>query len=85
MNCFISAQRRVLSRAENSEEHAMEVFDTIIGDECLMGSGVIIVEGSEIGKGCVIAAGAVISGIYGDNLFFAGNPARAIPKKNMNG
>lgn len=37
--------------------------DVLIGDNCWIGAGVIILKGSVIGEGSVIGAGSVISGI----------------------
>lgn len=46
-----------------------------IGDSCWICARVIILPGVKIGKGCVIAAGAVVSKDVPDYSVVAGNPA----------
>lgn len=48
----------------------------VIGNNCWIGAGVTILDGSEIGDGCVIAAGAVVSGSIPPNSVAMGIPAR---------
>ncbi len=48
----------------------------VIGNNCWIGAGVTILDGSEIGDGCVIAAGAVVSGSIPANAVAMGIPAR---------
>ncbi|MFY0672632.1 MAG: hypothetical protein JXQ87_04480 [Bacteroidia bacterium] len=81
MNCFISAQRRIKSRKVLDDASAIETLVTEIGDECMFASGCFIVEGSKLGNRCIVAAGAIVSGTFGDDLLLVGNPARPIPQK----
>ena len=39
----------------------MSLGEVIIGDNCWIGSNVILLKGAHIGDGCVIGAGCVIS------------------------
>lgn len=50
----------------------------VVGDNCWIGSGVTILDGTKIGNNTVIAAGAVVSGEYEDNCILGGIPARMI-------
>ena len=53
-----------------------------IGSDCWIGAKVTILDGAEIGNGCVFAAGAVVpAGKYEDNCVYAGVPAKLIKKR----
>lgn len=49
-----------------------------IGNDVFIGMNAIILKGTELGDGCVVGAGAVVSGKYGPNCVIAGNPAKVI-------
>ena len=51
--------------------------DVIIGDDCWIGENVTIV-GAQIGKGSIVSAGSVVSGIIPDYSIVMGNPARIV-------
>jgi acetyltransferase-like isoleucine patch superfamily enzyme len=53
-----------------------------IGQNCWIGAKVTILDGSIVGDGCVIAAGAVVSGIFPDNVIIGGVPAKIIKEIN---
>ena len=38
----------------------------------------IILKGTTIGNNCVVGAGSVVHGTFGDNCVIAGNPAKVI-------
>jgi len=50
----------------------------LIGDGCWIGARAVILPGSSIESGCVIAAGAVVSGVCEANGLYGGVPARRI-------
>jgi acetyltransferase-like isoleucine patch superfamily enzyme len=50
----------------------------VVGDDCWLGAGTIILAGVEIGAGSVIAAGSVVSRSFGPNSVVAGVPARLV-------
>lgn len=79
LNCAIVAQKRVASRKEKPGADGTEWFSTEIGDECLFGTGAMVLEGSKLGNRCVVGAGAVVQGTYPDDTVLIGNPARPIP------
>lgn len=49
-----------------------------IGSNCWLASGVTVCGGAEIGDGCVIGAGSVVTHSIPANSFAAGNPCRVI-------
>lgn len=49
-----------------------------IGNNCFIGCNTIILKGTELGDGCIVGAGAVVSGKFPDNCVIAGNPAQII-------
>lgn len=51
-----------------------------IGENCFIGCNSIILKGTVLGDGCVVGAGAVVSGKFEGNSVIAGNPARVIKK-----
>jgi acetyltransferase-like isoleucine patch superfamily enzyme len=53
-----------------------------IGNNCWIGSKVTILDGVEIGDGCVIAAGAVVQASFPPNSVIGGVPARILKQRN---
>ncbi len=49
-----------------------------IGNNCWIGAKVTILDGTVIGDNCIVAAGAVVSGIYPNNTIIGGVPAKVI-------
>src|SRR5215472_3719658 len=49
-----------------------------IGSGTWLGTGVIVLPGSEIGRNVVVAAGSVVRGVIGDHCVVAGVPARVV-------
>lgn len=54
---------------------------TIIGDDVWIGHGAIILGGVNIGKGSIIAAGAVVTKDFPNYSIIGGNPARVIKQR----
>ncbi|MEZ9368106.1 acyltransferase [Shewanella sp. 10N.286.51.B2] len=49
-----------------------------IGSNCWIGAKVTILDGSIVGNGCIIAAGAVVNGIFPDDTVIGGVPSRIL-------
>lgn len=55
-----------------------------IGDDCWIGAKVTILDGTVIGKHCVVAAGAVVKGTFPDYTVIGGVPAKIIKSLHEN-
>ena len=49
-----------------------------IGNNCWVGAKATILDGTKIGNGCIVAAGAVVKGEFPDNVIIGGIPAKII-------
>ncbi|MCH4191997.1 MAG: acyltransferase [Butyrivibrio sp.] len=69
-----------------NDVHGGEAADLIptkeihIGKDCFIGCNTIILKGTELGDGCVVGAGAVVSGKFEAGSVIVGNPAKVIRK-----
>ena len=52
-----------------------------IGDDCWIGAKVTILDGTVLGNGCVVAAGAVVRGIIPPYSIIGGVPAKIIKSR----
>ena len=53
----------------------------VIGNNCWIGAKVTILDGVHIGDGCVVAAGAVVTKNFPDNVVIGGVPAKIIKSR----
>ena len=62
-----------------AEQSGMETKgETIIGENCWLGARITVLDGSVIGKHCVIGANALVTGRIDDNSLAVGSPAQKI-------
>jgi acetyltransferase-like isoleucine patch superfamily enzyme len=50
----------------------------VIEDDVWLGANVVVLDGAVIGKGCVVAAGAVVRGVLEPYSIYAGAPAQRV-------
>ena len=80
----IGAELRVITRNHNfdridipmQQQGNTEEKGVMIGDDVWIGDRVIILPGVHIGNGCIIGAGAVVTGNVPDHALMLGVPAR---------
>ena len=77
----------------HSENHKFLDFNTpirlqgsirigvVIGEDCWIGSNVTILDGVRLGKGCIVAAGAVVNKSFDDYSIIGGVPAQIIKNR----
>ncbi len=51
-----------------------------IGNDCFIGCNCLILKGTELGDGCVVGAGSVVTGKYPAGSVIGGNPAKLLRK-----
>ena len=54
-----------------------------IGDHVWIGTGAIILPGVNLGEGCVVGAGSVVTRSVDPYVIVAGNPARMIKRRQQ--
>ncbi len=78
--CASSPNNSKLAEIKGVSEKYIKSLPISIGDDTWLGSGVIILPGVNIGKSCIVGAGAVVTKHVEDYSVVAGNPAREIKK-----
>ncbi|PJJ84078.1 acyltransferase [Mucilaginibacter auburnensis] len=76
---------QIFSENHNFQDASISIKDqgvtreaTVIGNNCWLGGGITILAGVNIGDGCVIAAGSVVTKSVPPNSVVAGVPAKVI-------
>ena len=57
--------------------------DTIIGENCFIGYGVVIQAGTILGKQCIVGANAVVRGEFPDYCVIVGIPAKIVKRYDV--
>lgn len=71
---------RLLQDKNGGDSSLIPAKEIQIGKNCFIGCNTIILKGTHLGDGCVVGAGAVVSGNFESGCILAGNPARVIRK-----
>jgi virginiamycin A acetyltransferase len=53
----------------------------IVGDDVWIGANCVLLDGTRVGRGCVIAAGSVVRGVLEDYQIYGGNPLRVLGQR----
>ena len=86
-NCSISMRVTIYTASHNVDDDKFGYYEksTVINDGVWLGVGAVVLAGSEIEDGCVIAAGAVCTPKkYERKCIYAGVPAIKIRERNIN-
>ena len=62
---------------------AMDEADIVIGPDCWIGRGAILLAGTRLGRGVIVGAHSVVRGSFPDNAVIAGAPARAVSRRQL--
>jgi acetyltransferase-like isoleucine patch superfamily enzyme len=87
-NCLIAAQSGIFANNHTFFDLGLPIREQsvtrqgiVIEDDCWLGSGVKVLDGVTIGKGCVIGAGSVVTKDIPPLSIAVGVPARVIKKR----
>lgn len=89
-NCIIGANVKIFDTdfhpvdagaRLNGSRDAVKTSPVKIGDNVFIGVNAIILKGTVLGNNCVVGAGSVVSGKFGEGEIIAGNPASVIRKE----
>jgi acetyltransferase-like isoleucine patch superfamily enzyme len=68
--------------AEYVQQHGAPPSDpVVIGDDCWIGLNAVLLPGTKLSKGCVVAAGAVVKGTFDEYSIIGGVPAKLIGQR----
>lgn len=88
-NCSIAAGCRIITGNHGYErldipynKQDFHLKPVVLEDYIWLGYNVIILPGVKLGKGCVVAAGSVVTKSFDENLIIGGMPARILGKRN---
>lgn len=76
--CSSSPNNSNLQQIDGFNEKYIKSLPVSIGDDSWIGSGVIVLPGVSIGRGCIVGAGAVVNMDIPDGKIVAGVPARVL-------
>jgi acetyltransferase-like isoleucine patch superfamily enzyme len=65
-------------RKAGAPPDASEVRPIVVHDNAWIGTGAMLLPGTEIGEGSIVAAHAIVSGVVAPYTIVAGNPARRV-------
>lgn len=77
-NFTVVAENHAIDEAGAPSATEVTRMGVVIGARCWLGHGVTVLDGVELGEGCIVGAGAVVTKSFPDGSKLAGVPARSI-------
>lgn len=81
-HCYITDANHGRAAGVLVKNQSMEPKPVVIEDDVWLGAGVIVLPGVHLGRGCVIGAGAVVTGDVPAGEVYAGVPATRIASRS---
>lgn len=78
---LIAENHVITARADSMKNAGVTRAGIEIGDDCWIGANVVVLDGTRIGKGCVIGAGSVVRGEIPPFSIAVGAPARVVKER----
>jgi acetyltransferase-like isoleucine patch superfamily enzyme len=78
--CFHSENHNYQDTTKLIREQGVTSKGIKLGNNIWVGSKVTFLDGSLVGDNCVIASGAIVNGVFPDNVVIGGIPAKIIKK-----
>lgn len=83
-NCTLAATNHAFSDATRPIRH--QGFQPsrggiVIEDDVWIGANCVLLDGTHVGRGCVVAAGSVVRGLLEPGLIYGGHPLRVIGRR----
>lgn len=87
-NVIIGPGVKIFSENHNFEDTSTPIKDqgvsrkgVMIGNDCWLGANSIILDGVNLGSGCVVAAGAIVTKSFPSNCVVGGVPAKILKQR----
>jgi acetyltransferase-like isoleucine patch superfamily enzyme len=84
-NCYIGGGRYITDRLDipMMEQGIYTKGAVVIGDDVWLGAGATVLDGVQIGKGCVVGAGAVVTKNLPNYVIAVGIPAKIVGSRQL--
>ena len=85
-NCYIGGGRYISNSLDipMMEQGVYSQGSIVIGDDVWLGAGAVVLDGVQIGKGCIVGAGAVVTKDIPDYAIAVGVPAKVTKMREAN-
>lgn len=78
---FHAENHNYISHEQLIREQGVNCQGITVGNNCWIGAGAVFLDGSSIGDGCIVAANAVVTKKFPDNVIIGGMPEKIIGER----